>query len=153
MVKKITKEWLESEGACQAGITWFIKQSETEPAKLLHALWTRGVRVSVHATFGHDSWLWGNWLLIKIFPELKCCCIQPLALLDSIGGKYETSDDECKKSPSFSRTLEGIQQLLDYIEKGKAVFKETVAPNIDSGAPVTLQVVCTEEEGENNDRT
>ena len=38
---------------------------------------------------------------------------------------------------------------------GKAVFKETVAPNIDSGAPVTLQVVCSnKEKGENkNDRT
>jgi hypothetical protein len=103
---KITKEWLESKDACQAGIKWFESQDETDAGLVM-------IKLVEENLFSHS-----RWLLSKIRQTKKQSVLIAIFSAELVLDIFES------KYPADKRPRQAIESAKEYIKNPSIKNKE-----------------------------
>lgn len=109
MIKKITKKWLKSIGACKDGKDWLLSQKETDPVKVIKKLMLKKTAKEIENRYSENSLEWAMWVITQLMTKMQCVKYVVFAA-ESVIEIFET------KYPKDFRPRQAIEATKEYIK-------------------------------------
>jgi hypothetical protein len=112
---KVTREFLEKEGACLEGVKWYVRHELTDHAEIINTL------------VADNHFDWANWLIVRLMKKKQKVQYAVFAA-DQVIGIYD------KKHPDDNRPRLAIEAAKKYLEKPSIKNKNAAASAAVSAA-------------------